>query len=72
MINPIEFVRVSTAENEYKDGLVHILAPHVVKIEAYERSSQQGVDTMLTLAAGHPEVVEGPPSEVIQRLRKGA
>lgn len=71
LINLIQLQRVATTETDWKDGPIHVQPDFVVKVEAYDTPERQGYDTKLTLSHGPDEVVEGPPSEVIRRLRGG-
>lgn len=70
MFNAVEFVRVpQTNEDEIViQGTVHIVPSKVIKVEPFGPGGQ-GLDTLITLSEGEPEIVEGPPSEVIRRLR---
>jgi hypothetical protein len=69
MYNAVEFERGGS-----DSGIVHIVPAYVVKVEYLAGSSEEGQTFLsrITLAAGEPEIVQGPPSEVNSRLRRGA
>lgn len=71
MINLIQLQRVPASETDWRDGNVYIQPDFVVKVESYDTAGDQGIDTKLTLSHGPDEVVKGPPSEIIRRLRGG-
>jgi hypothetical protein len=66
MFNVVDFKRA-------EGGSVVGIAPvHVVKIERGAQAGDgQSFTTRLTLVSGAPELVEGSPSEVTSRLRRG-
>jgi len=69
MFTDIEFER-------HRDGTKVFIQPrHVVKVEGYMPATS-GPDqpvfvSLLTLVAGGPEIIVGPPSVVLKRLRGG-
>jgi hypothetical protein len=75
MYHSIEFQRVPhQVGDEWRSGKVFIVPDHVVKVEPGEGRKEDGAvfSTRIITTTGVPELVEGPPSEVNGRLRRGA
>lgn len=71
MYNAVEFKRVRHELNEYDDGPVYIVPRHVVKVSQEPTQRGEIVNSRIDSVTGETEIVEGPPSEVNARLRKG-
>jgi hypothetical protein len=68
LYNDVEFELVKSVNND--PGQIFIAPPHVVTVSPFDLG-RQTPDTLITLDNGLAYTVQGPPSEVRSRLRRG-